>query len=363
MPTTYAIPNGATVFAASTWTGADTGTGRSISGLQFAPDLWWGKSISASYYHQIFDSVRGAGSGKALASNDTGAEGVGNGATYGYLSSFDSSGVTYTRGSAGSGTNPDGYAYYDESGTTYVGWGWKAGGAAVSNTDGSITSQVSANTTAGFSVVTWTGNFTAGATIGHGLGVAPSMILVFRISTGGNDHSVYHSSVGATKSLFLNSTAGTNTDVGYWNNTAPTSSVITLGQSNYTNPSSGTMVAYCWAEVAGYSKAFTYTGNSSSDGAFVYLGFRPRYILHKNTASSQWMIWDTSRSPYNVLTNQELLANSANAQGTGAWGTEIDILSNGFKFRGYDNANFNYSGNTYIGFAFAENPFKYANAR
>ena len=350
-------------FDVSIWTGADTGTGRSISGLQFAPDLWWGKSRSNSYYHQIFDAVRGAGSAKALASNDVGAEGIGNGSTYGYLSSFDPTGVTFTRGSAGSGTNPDGYAYYDELNTTYAAWAWNAGGSNATNTAGTITSTVRANTTSGFSIVTYTGNGTSGATVGHGLGVTPGIIII-KARTAAYNWAVWHTSLGGGNSaLQLNSTNGTTTAFNYWNSTNPSSTVFTLGNDAGVNTNTNFQVAYCFAPVAGYSAFGSYTGNGSADGPFVFCGFEPRFVLVKcsSSAGEFWRIVDTARSPYNLSsgTMNELYPNSSSAESASAG---IDILSNGFKIR-QSGSGFNGSGVTYIYAAFAETPTKFSLAR
>jgi hypothetical protein len=252
------------------------------------------------------------------------------------------------------------------SAATYVGWQWKAGGTPASNTAGSITSSVSANTTAGFSVVTYTGTGAVGATVGHGLGVAPSLIIQKPRSAGTSDDNwhVYHSSIGATGALSLNTTSGTSTSAVWWNNTAPTSTVFTVGGSGaagYTNNNGSTYVAYCFAPVAGYSAFGKYTGNGSADGPFVYLGFRPRWVMFKkSSAAEDWVIFDTTRNTSN-LTNLQLYPNLSSAEATGVAGV-IDILSNGFKIRGTSDA-LNTSGGTYIYACFAESPFKFANAR
>jgi hypothetical protein len=251
-------------------------------------------------------------------------------------------------------------ANYNGSGRTYVGWQWKANGAAVTNTAGSITSQVSANTAAGFSVVTYTGTG-SNATVGHGLGVAPSMIIARGRSAGiaGFNWRVYHGSLAATAYLEINTTSAQQTDATVWNSTAPTSSVFSLGSSGNVNGSTQTYVAYCFAAVPGYSAFGSYTGNGSTDGPFVYLGFRPRFIMFKRTDSANvWSILDSTRDTYNV-TNLSLQPNNAIAEETGK---NIDYLSNGFKQRQTDGG-WNASGGTYIYAAFAENPFKYANAR
>jgi hypothetical protein len=251
----------------------------------------------------------------------------------------------------------------NNTGSTYVGWQWKAGGTAVSNTAGSITSSVSANTTAGFSVVTYTGTG-ANATVGHGLGVAPRMIIGKR-RNGIADWMVGHSGVNGGTTPFnyylvLNSTAAQSADSTAWNNTAPTSTVFSLGSGGNVNSNTATNVMYCFAPVAGYSAFGSYTGNANADGPFVYLGFRPRWVLIKNAnaATFNWFVWDTSRDTYNAAGNV-LLPNDSSAEITNR---PIDILSNGFKIRATD-THTNGSGNTMIYACFAENPFKYANAR
>lgn len=348
MATTYAIPDGRVAMAATTWTGTGTtlAISNAINGVSFQPDFLWQKSRSNAYNHKLYDSVRGTT--KLLSSNLTNAESTTD-ATF--LTSLNSNGFT-----VGSDTGMNG------SGSTFVGWQWKAGGTAVSNTAGSITSSVSANTTAGFSVVTYTGNGTAGATIGHGLGVAPSMVIAKNRSTGGTsayEWTVYHVSLGATKALFLNDTGAAATDAGYWYNTAPTSSVVTVPSNTRTNVNGSNFVFYCFAPVAGYSAFGSYTGNGSADGPFVYTAMRPRFIMLKRTDStSDWRIYDSARTPSNADDNV-LAANTSAAEDTASG--VIDVLSNGFKLR--DAGANNISGGTYIYMAFAENPFKYANAR
>jgi hypothetical protein len=326
--------------AATTYTG--TGGNQTISnavnGVSFQPDFAWLKDRTASGNHQLFNNVVGAGT--ALASNLTNAE-FGSGG----LNAFNSNGFS---GNIGSTNN-------------YVAWQWKASNsAAVTNTSGSITSQVSANTTAGFSVVTFTGNGTAGATIGHGLGVAPKLIFVKSRSAVG-DWWVYNASIGATKVLFLSLIDAALTFAA-WNNTAPTSNVFTIGLASGLNANGVTQVAYCFAEVAGYSAFGSYTGNASTDGPFVYLGFRPRFILTKRSDStSPWQILDSSRDTFNSSI-KALFPNTTGAEASFTQPNGIDFLSNGFKLRN-SSTDDNASGGTYIYAAFAENPFKYANAR
>ena len=333
---TPSIVDGSKQFAASLYTG--TGSSLSVSGANFTPGMVWVKSRSAATDHALYDVIRGTQA--RLESNTTDAEVTSdNGVT-----AFNSTGFTV-------GT----LAQVNTSSATYVGWQWKANGTAVTNTAGSITSSVSANQTAGFSVVTWTNPASGTSTVGHGLGVTPSLIILKgrNIVSG---WSVYHASVGNTGRLVLNTTAATDTSSTYWNNTSPTSSVFTLGTGF---ADSSTRVAYCFAAIPGYSAFGSYTGNGSSDGPFVFLGFRPRWIMLKRTDStSDWIILDTSRNTYNVM-NASLWADLSSAEGTY---TICDYLSNGFKLRDASNG-YNTSSGTYIYAAFAENPFKYSLAR
>jgi hypothetical protein len=345
--TTPTISNGANYVAASLYTG--TGSSQTISNavnsISFQPDWVWIKSRSAATDHKLTDSVRGTT--KALISNTTGAETTDSTG----LTAFGSSGFT-----VGANTT------YNNSGATYVGWQWKGGGTAVTNTAGSITSSVSANTTAGFSVVTYTGNGTNGSTIGHGLGVTPKMIIVKSRSIADN-WPVYHGSMPNTDAIRLNTT-GAAVVAGFWNNTTPGSSVFTVGGGavSETNTTSATYVAYCFAAISGYSAFGSYTGNGSADGPFVYCGFRPRYLFIKRTNSTgNWIDLDTSRSTYNSA-DAYISLNASSAEATGAYNT--DILSNGFKLRYADSyGDVNASGSTYIYAAFAENPFTISRAR
>ena len=345
MPTTYAIPDGRTVMAATTYTGtgATQTINNSANGVSFQPDFVWTKSRSAATDHKLTDSVRGAT--KALSTNNVSTEATD---TTG-LTAFSSAGFTL-------GANTT----YNNNAATYVAWQWKASGSTSSNTSGSITSTVSVNATAGFSVVTYTGNFTAGATVGHGLGVAPSMILVKTRTQASVDWITYHVSMGATKGLYMDTGAATTSAI-FWNNTSPTSSVITLGGGAQSNGNAQNMVAYCFAAVAGYSAFGSYTGNGSADGPFVFTNFRPRWVMIKRTdANENWQMYDTSRNTSNVV-GEYLLANSS---GAGATITVLDFLSNGFKIRvDGTNPGVNTSGGTYIYAAFAETAFKFANAR
>jgi hypothetical protein len=346
------IPNGAAQFAATTYTGtgASLAISNTVNGKSFQPDFVWVKGRSGATDHALYDSVRGTT--KQLESNTTTAETTE--ATG--LTAFDSSGFTVGA-----------LAQMNTNAATYVGWQWKAGGASVTNTSGSISSQVSANPSAGFSIVTYTGTG-ANATVGHGLGIAPKMFFIFNRTTGfAYSHPFWHTSFGGstnTDYMYLDSTIakGGSGAASFWNATAPTSTTISLGTDITVNRSTNQYVAYCFSEIAGYSKFGSYTGNGSTDGPFVYTGFIPRWIMIKRTdsAGENWNINDTSRSTYNVTTKR-LVANNSVAEADAS--TEaVDMLSNGFKIRTSDPGR-NASGGTYIFMAFAENPFKNSLAR
>jgi hypothetical protein len=339
---TSTIVKGNTVMDATLYTGNDTAGTSITNAAGFKPDLVWSKVRSGAGDHGLWDSVRGASN--RLVSNSTSAEGSVSGVT-----AFNSNG--FTLGAA-----------YNVSPSTYVGWQWQAGqGTTSSNTSGSITSTVSVNASAGFSVVTYTGNGTGGATIGHGLGVAPAMFILKARSASGLYWVVYHQSLGATKALFLQLTDAANTDIGYFNNTAPTSSVLSLGSGASANQNGTTYVAYCWSQIAGFSSFGSYTGNGSTDGPFVYTGFRPKYVLIKGTSASRgWEVMDSSRDTYNAVI-KTLQPDLSDAEYSNS-AYSIDFLSNGFKLRN-TNTYWNGSGETYIYMAFAENPFKNALAR
>jgi hypothetical protein len=339
------VLKGGDYFNAVTYTG--TGSTNSITGVGFQPDLVWLKSRSNANDNNLYDIVRGiSGTGSpTLLSNLTDAETTYTG--FG-VSSLNSDGFTVI----GNGGLSNG------NGLTYVGWNWKANGAGVTNTAGTITSTVSANTTSGFSIVTYTGTG-ANATVGHGLGVAPSMIIVKNRSSA-QTWRVYSSVIGATQYLNLNATTAAQTSSIPWNNTAPTSTVFSVGTDDATNKSSENLVAYCFAAVAGYSAFGSYTGNGSADGPFVYLGFRPRYVLVKpSSTAGSWIVMDTARSSFNVA-DDALLPNSSSAE---LYNDLVDINSNGFKIRKDSSGNMNNSGATYIYAAFAESPFQFSNAR
>jgi len=314
----------------------------SISGYNFQPDWVWRKRRDASQNHGLYDAVRGGD--KELVSNSTSAEN--------------------TNANLITGFNSDGFDYGGSmfSLAPYVIWAWKANGSGVSNTDGSIPSTVSVNTESGFSIGTFVGNQTAGATVGHGLSQAPEMIIIKDRPTV-NDWPVYHTSISPSQTIKLNSTNAAFTESTIWNNTAPTTSVFTLGSSNLANNNTKSHVFYAFHSVEGYSKIGSYAGNgSATDSPFVYLGFRPAWVLIKQSSGSgtAWNLWDSKRDGYN-LDNWQLEADDSKAENTSI--QRMTFLSNGFKIHQTSSAQVNASGQTYIYMAFAENPFKYSNAR
>jgi hypothetical protein len=317
-----------------------TGSNQTITGAGFAPDFVWIKNRAtwAGNRHTLYDTVRGAQA--RLDSSTTEAE-----ATDNDLFAFDADGF---QGNL--------------SGTTYVAWSWNAGGSTVTNTSGSISTQVRANPTAGFSIVTYTGTG-ANATVGHGLGVAPRMVIVKKRSGSVSNWVVWITGFAGTEYLSLNLTDAKTTGATVWNSTVPTSTVFSIGTANQVNVVSETYVAYCFAAVAGYSAFGSYTGNGSTDGPFVFLGFRPRFVLFKRTdVVNDWVIHDSSRNTYNVV-DDFLKPNLLNAEATYATaGHGVDFLSSGMKLR-TDSAQINASTGTYIYAAFAENPFKNSLAR
>ena len=343
-------------FDVATWTGTNTAAAVTISSLNFQPDLVWGKSRTSAYSHGIHDSVRGTAAGR-LQSQSTAAEVAPGSFAYGSVSAFNSNGFT---ASPGSSTNEN----WNETSSNHVAWCWKAGGTAVTNNDGTITSQVSANPTAGFSVVTYSANGSTG-TVGHGLGVAPSMIIVKKRNAV-ERWCVFHTST-SNAYLYLNETNAAetgNANLRFGNNSSvvqPSSTVFTIGSSNDVNGTSGTYVAYCFAAVAGYSAFGSYTGNGSADGPFVYTGFRPRFVMVKASSSaSNWFLWDTARNTYNATTTP-LFPNGSAAEEATLY--PIDVLSNGFKLRSTAGLGPNENALTYIYMAFAEAPFKFSNGR
>lgn len=321
--TTPTIMNGAAYMDATIYTGNGSSS-RTFTGELFSPDLVWIKGRSGATDHALYDAVRGVQ--LQLESNNTGAE------------TTESTGLTAF---TADGFTIGSLAQINTNAATYVAWLW----------DKSVTS--------GFDIVTYTGNG-ANRTISHSLNTVPSMIIVKqRTASSTTNWAVYHSSLANTEYILLNTTGAKATGATYWNSTTPTSSVFSLGTAADVNTNSGTYVAYCFAPVAGYSAFGSYTGNGSTDGPFVYMAFRPRYILTKRTDSTgSWEIYDTSRDTYNVM-SADLAAESSAAETSTA---RFDALSNGFKVRTTSTAT-NASGGTYIYAAFAENPFKISRAR
>ena len=308
------------------------GTGQSISGLGFQPDLVWVKTRNRGYpfTHRLTDSVRGAT--KQLSSDTTDNESIENG-----VLSFNSDGFTLGN-SAG----------FNISGDNFVAWCWKAGGSAVTNTDGTITSQVSANTEAGFSIVSYTGSVSANQTVGHGLDSKPDMIIVKNRSLGGESWAVYNSNLTADYHLILNTTQEAKNNVDWiWNDTEPTDSVFTVGQFGLTNQNPNEFIAYCWHSVAGFSKLGSYTGNGSTNGPTITIDFEPAFVMIKWTSGSggNWQMMDNKRGA-----DIQLYANLSNGEGPIYDG--VDFLSNGFQLK-TDYVEFNGSGQSYIYMAFA----------
>lgn len=334
-------------FQVDTFTGTGAELARVLtdaSGAAVKPDLVWIKDRDTAVQHVLTDSVRGAT--KELNSDSTAAETtVAQG-----LKSFDASG--YTLGTDGN---------YNASSSLNVAWCWNTqGGAGSSNTDGTInTTSTSVGATQGFSISTYTGTGSA-ATVGHGLGAAPEFIITTASNAVEGWGVYHHQGADETDNTILNTTAAATDNVAFWNDTAPTTSVFSVGTDPQVNKSGSVMLAYCWAGVDGFSKFGSYEGNAnaSGDGTFVYTGFRSRWIMVKNIdAAANWTIWDTARGTYNVINVLEIRANGALAEGVSADTTrDIDVLSNGFKFRGNAETDVN-AANTYIYAAFAEYPF------
>jgi hypothetical protein len=310
------------------------GSTQSITGVGFQPDWIWIKRRDVSANHQIEDSVRGIG--RHLHSNTSDVEAIDSTT----ITSLDSDG--YTLGSNAS---------VNGSTNTFVGWNWLAGGTASSNTDGSITSNVSANTTSGFSIVSYTGTGSV-ATVGHLLGAVPKIIF-FKDRETSVDWGVYAEAIGNGNELYLSTNDSAGANSGAFNNTSPTSSVFTIGTSSRYNPSSKDVIAYCFAEKKGFSKFGSYTGNGYGSGAFVYTGFKPAFVIVKATSrTGVWGMHDNKRLGYNpdnkpLYAEQSIIEDSSN---------NIDLLSNGFKIR-TNSGSYNEAGANYIYMAFASNPF------
>ena len=321
-----------------------TGTGaeNAVTGVGFQPDFTWLKNRATTNHHTLFDAVRGAN--KVIYSNLDAQQYT----VTQELKSFDSDGFTVGTEASANG-----------SGNGIVSWNWRAGNSAgSSNTDGSITSTVSANTTSGFSIVTYTGTGSA-ATVGHGLGSAPSVIIQKKTS-GSATWLVKHPGIGTNGYIRLDSNAVSSTDSAIWNNTDPTSTVFSIGTDATINASGATSVAYCFAEKTGFSKFGTYFGNGqASDNAFCYCGFKPQFILHKNVeVGENWLQWDTPRNTavnYDGNPTQVIFEPNTSGAESNASARAIDVVSNGFKIKG-NNENYGANLRKYIFMAFAEAP-------
>ncbi len=340
------IKDGSEYFQTTLYTGNGTAIGSGGNAVTqsdnsvFQPDLVWIKERNDSADHALYDAVRGAT--KDLVSNTTNAETTQSEG----LTTFDSSGFTVGN-LAKVNTNSD----------TYVAWQWLAGNSTSSNTDGDITSTVSVNTTAGFSILTYSGSGTTNDTVGHGLGVTPSVVIVKPRNAADNwIVSNWETGVSAfSEKLLLNANNTPSSGTNFVN--AANSTTFTLGSDANVNGSGRTFVAYCWNEVEGFSKFGTYTGNGSADGPFVWCGFRPNQVVVKEVSvADDWVMYDSARDSYNVA-GQVLRADDGAAEFDGRGGSrDVDFLSNGFKFRTSNNT-VNFSGSNYIFWAFAEHPF------
>ena len=322
------------------WTG--TGSSIALTGVGFQPDWTWIKNTAISSNHALFDSVRGVQ--KVLNSNNTNVEATGTS----WLNSFDTDGFTINGG--------DGFV--NGSGNAMASWNWKANGAGSANTDGSISSTVSANTTSGFSIVKYTGTGVAG-TVGHGLNAVPKMFMIKDL-TSSNDWQVYTNATGNNQKMHLNltnSAAASNN----FNATTPTSSVFSISGGGQVNTNYSNYITYCFSDVQGFSKFGNYTGNANADGPFIYTGFKPAFVILKNsTGGGQWIIIDNKRQGETVGGNARsgalstsAIEASSTAIEAGASSGLVDILSNGFKIL-QTNADFNASGATYIYMAFGQ---------
>ena len=332
------IDNPTDYFNTVLYTGNETA--RDITTGLTSTDWVWIKRRDGTANHRIFDVVRGVH--ENLQSNTSNAEQNNTQS----LTAFGTS--TFSLG-----TDSGGYDVNTNS-QTYVSWNWSAGGSASSNSNGSITSSVSANTTSGFSIVSYTGTG-SNATVGHGLGAVPQTVIVKRRSGSSESWMSYHEPLGNTGRLGFNFDDGVANDSSYWNSTTPTSSVFSIGTNGSTNASSETYIAYCFAEKKGYSKFGSYTGNGNSDGTFVYTGFKPAFVITKRTTdgNESWHIFDNKRNTFNEV-NTRIQGNSSGGEDTAA--PLGDFVSNGFKIRG-TGGGINVSGKNFIYIAFAESPF------
>jgi len=335
-------------FQIALWTGSsgtDTITFDGNSDLQL--DWLWSKSRSNGHSHALMDTSRiTSGDYLPLFADTNDVE----------QTFYDSELQSITSDGFTVGTQP----HAGGDGKTYVGFAWKANGGSTTTNDasatsvGTIDSVYQANTTAGFSIVTFTGNGSSGATVAHGLGAVPKTILIKSRNGTNKSWNVYHSSIDATDAAQLDTTAAFYDSASYWNDTEPTSTVFSLGNSSETNESGKNFVVYCFAEIQGYSKFGSYTGNGNDNGPFVYTGFKPAWVLYKRSSDTgNWRILDNKRNTFNVIDN-EIYADLDNAE---ADDNQMDFLSNGFKLRNGSSVGQNGNGSTYIYWAFAEYPF------
>ena len=323
-----------------------TGNGSTLNvgGLDFTQNFTWIKNRSDGTSHFLYDTIRGAGNNKDLRSNSDGAEGSGDGATHGFMSAFRSDGFTVTQGSSTASIT-------NASGNSYASWNWKAGTSVSGDTTGSGTLKTytgSVNTDSGFSIISFTGNGTSGHTIPHNLGVAPAMVILKRYDSSNNWRVGHNGLTSWEYRLTLEATEAQTSQSAVFNSTAPTSSVVTLGNSGSANGNDATYIMYSFADIQGYSKFGSFISNTSTNDSFIYLGFKPNFFLVKSiTNTNAWIMFDGARNKSNP-TNAKLYPNSSGAEDTEP---DFDFLSNGVKLRA------NFGNNTFIYMAFAENPF------
>ena len=342
------IDDGSAYFQTKLYTG--TGSSNSVTNdgnSDLQPDFIWIKERDGTGQHGAFDSSRGVQ--KELKIDEDGAESTASQS----VTAFNSDG--FTVGTAGD---------YNGSDNSQVAWQWKANGGTTTTNDasstgvGSIDSVYQANTTAGFSIVSYTGTGSAG-TIAHGLGAVPSwMVVKNRSKSGGEGWMVYHqgnTSAPETEHLQIHNTNATSDNDIAWNDTAPTSTVFSVKDDDSTNDSGETHIAYLWTDIQGYSKFGNYIGNGNDDGPFIYTGFKPAWLMIKRTTANAWGIYDSARGVFNEIT-MNLDADRTDAENTATNYDDLDFLSNGFKLR-EENDDINASGGTYIYMAFAEHPF------
>jgi len=328
--------------------------GHGITGVGFQPDWVWLKSRANTESHWVGDSVRGAN--LRLQPNESNAEFDTTSNSYPGVSAFDSDGFTVGRSDAANANNQ-----------SMVAWNWRAGGSASSNTTGSIDSSVSANTDAGFSIVTYTGTG-SNATVGHGLGSSGRFTMLLKNRSISRNWAVFHPELETTESLRIDVNGAKLTGrTGDWNSTAPTSTVFSVGTEPATNGSGNNMVAYVFREIKGYSKFGSYTGNGTGSfgpfagGTFVYTGFKPAWLMIKRTdGANGWTIFDSVRDPFNIVGNQLSADSNSAEEGDASHHAERDFLANGFKLKGNGN-DVNADGANYVYMAFAEQPFVSSN--